>query len=188
MPDRTERSVVLGLSNSPLSAFFPSSFIELETFQLVEPFLRRHSFIMKFQFFAVLLAVSASNAYDLDQRHAEVVQRRQTSSDTPSVTATTTAATFNTSSAASLSTSTAAGSIITTTSGSAATAPASATWGTSVPPLSQISSGMPSGVTEAVSTTYVAGASPTYYSGAEPLPTLCIFVRLSSNRTRSIFF
>ncbi|KAF9071583.1 hypothetical protein BDP27DRAFT_1218975 [Rhodocollybia butyracea] len=47
--------------------------------------------------------------------------------------------------------------------------------GTSFPPLSQISSGMPVEITQVVTTTYTGGATPTYFSGADPLPTPFVF-------------
>ncbi|KAE9398546.1 glycoside hydrolase/deacetylase [Gymnopus androsaceus JB14] len=128
---------------------------------------------MKLQIFTVLLALAASsNAHD-NHRLAEKRQTISSSATETAATSTTTSVTTATSAATSI-----AGSITTTATDSTTTSstPTSATWGTSYPPMSEISLGMPSGVTEAVTTTYAAGASPTYYSGAEPLPTPFVFI------------
>ncbi|KAJ4473590.1 hypothetical protein J3R30DRAFT_3510154 [Lentinula aciculospora] len=128
---------------------------------------------MKLQIFSVLLAITAANASKINPLH---VKRQTTSAGTATsatVAASSVSSSTGTSSASSSTTATSNG----TASGSttAVAAPASATWGTSYPPLSQISSGMPSEVTQAVTTTYSVGTSPTYFSGAEPLPTAFVF-------------
>ncbi|KAJ3810474.1 hypothetical protein F5876DRAFT_88894 [Lentinula aff. lateritia] len=124
---------------------------------------------MKLQSFTVLLAITAANATKINPLH---IKRQATASSSVS---TATSATVATSSVSSSSGTSAISSSTTGISTGITTAAASATWGTSYPPLSQISSGMPSEVTQAVTTTYTAGASPTYYSGADPLPTPFVF-------------
>ncbi|KAJ3759750.1 hypothetical protein EV360DRAFT_41281 [Lentinula raphanica] len=132
---------------------------------------------MKLQTLSVLLAVAAANASKLNHLHL----KRQTTSST-ATSATVAASSISSSTGSSAVSASATGTSTGTSPGTAtgsttsAAVPASATWGTSFPPLSQISSGMPSEVTQAVTTTYSPGATPTYFSGASPLPSAFVFV------------
>lgn len=60
------------------------------------------------------------------------------------------------------------------TAGAPTTGPQTNTWGTTIPPLTQITSGMPSQPTLPVTATYPAGATPPI-SGAPVLPTPFVF-------------
>jgi peptidoglycan/xylan/chitin deacetylase (PgdA/CDA1 family) len=130
---------------------------------------------MKLQISTVLLAVSAANA-SVNPRHVNVAKRQSSSSSSASSSSVSTVIPSSSSSSAATGSSAISGTSTGTATGtiSAATTLVSATWGTGVPALSQIASGMPSGVTQAPTTTYAAGVTPTYYSG-EPLPTDFVF-------------
>ncbi|KIK61685.1 carbohydrate esterase family 4 protein [Collybiopsis luxurians FD-317 M1] len=132
---------------------------------------------MKLQIFTIFLAVALSDATNINHRHADIAKRQSSSSSSSSISsATATSASSVTTGATSTASSAVSGASGTTASGTSTTGPpASATWGTSFPPLSQISSGMPSEMTQPASTTYAAGSSPTYYSAASPLPSPFVY-------------
>ena len=109
-----------------------------------------------------LLAVA-----DADDRHARLAKRQATSS-TP-----TTSAASSASSASGSTTTSASGSGSTASSNSTSASPVPTTpVGTTIPPLSQITSGMATPSTLPVTATYPAGATPPI-SGAPTLPTPC---------------
>ncbi|KAJ3989281.1 carbohydrate esterase family 4 protein [Lentinula detonsa] len=127
---------------------------------------------MKLQTLSVLLAIAAAHASKINPLH---IKRQATSSTATSATVAASSASSSSGTSAVSSSTTGTSTGTATGSTTAVAAPASATWGTSFPPLSQISSGMPSEVTQPVTTTYSPGTSPTYFSGADPLPTAFVF-------------
>ncbi|KAI6149879.1 carbohydrate esterase family 4 protein [Pisolithus tinctorius] len=120
------------------------------------------------QLIALLTFVSAASATEHHARLArKYIYPRDTT--TPSMTAST-----GTSSSTISSGSAATSAATTTTTGASATGPQTNTWGTTIPPLSQITSGMPSQPTLPLTATYSAGATPPI-SGAPALPTPFVF-------------
>ncbi|OBZ74246.1 Chitin deacetylase [Grifola frondosa] len=124
---------------------------------------------------ALLTVISAASAHDIRGAHEHFAHRRQalaSTSGVSSITSTSTAAAGTTSS--SLAASTTISTSVTTSAATSAASVAPADAGLSasgVPALAQITSGMPTGTTLPVSSTYAAGASPSYYAGAPALPT-----------------
>ncbi|KAL4245229.1 hypothetical protein ABKN59_010018 [Abortiporus biennis] len=132
---------------------------------------------MKFQTLAALCALVATvHAHSDDgvfgRRHAQLAQKRQASSSS---------STSTSSSSASIASSTATGAVNNAATAASTTAAAvlpsgvPATGANGVPPLSQITSGMPTGAELAATTTYAAGTTPTAVSGAPPLPSTFVF-------------
>ncbi|KAF5377774.1 hypothetical protein D9757_008058 [Collybiopsis confluens] len=126
---------------------------------------------MKLQIVSVLVAVALSEATNIKHRHADVAKRQNSSTSTVSASSSPVASGSSSSTAATASASATGAATSLTTTGP----PASATWGTSFPPLSQISSGMPTEITQAAATTYTPGSMPTYYSAASPLPSPFVY-------------
>uniref|UniRef100_A0A0W0G8K9 chitin deacetylase n=1 Tax=Moniliophthora roreri TaxID=221103 RepID=A0A0W0G8K9_MONRR len=135
--------------------------------------------MMKLQALATLLAIVASTeATGLNQRHAHLAHRQAS----PASSATSAAS----SASASGSVPPASGASSAATGAATAAVPTGATAATTdplftltaatsdVPPLGQISSGMPTGTPWQASTTYQAGAQPTF-SNAPPLPAPFVF-------------
>ncbi|KAI6016173.1 carbohydrate esterase family 4 protein [Pisolithus microcarpus] len=119
---------------------------------------------------ALLTLVGAASA---NERHARLARKHNYARDT-----TTSSMTASTSTSSSMTSSgSAAVSGATTsvaTAGAPTTGPQTNTWGTTIPPLTQITSGMPSQPTLPVTATYPAGATPPI-SGAPVLPTPFVF-------------
>jgi hypothetical protein len=135
---------------------------------------------MRTQLIAALVALlAASHAHALNNRHAGVVHRRQattsssSSSSSSSSTSTSTTSTPQTSSPSSPAGTQPSGTTSTTTS--AATVPTTPPppAGTGIPPIQNITSGMPVQMTLPVTATFAPGASPPI-SGAPALPTPCM--------------
>ncbi|KAI6041894.1 carbohydrate esterase family 4 protein [Pisolithus marmoratus] len=129
---------------------------------------------MKMHFPPLVALLTLVGAASATERHARFVRkynyaRDTTTSSMPASTGTSSSATSSGSTTAPAATTSAA-----TTTGAAATGPQTNTWGTTIPPLSQITSGMPSQPTLPPTATYPAGATPPI-SGAPVLPTPFVY-------------
>jgi hypothetical protein len=129
---------------------------------------------------AILSLLAASHTHAFNNRHAGVAHRRQattlsSSSSSSSSTSSTTSTTQTTSQSPSAGTQpTPSVTTATTTSATTITsAPPPPAAGTGIPPIQNITSGMPSQLTLPVTATFAAGASPPI-SGAPGLPTPCM--------------
>ncbi|KAI6117469.1 carbohydrate esterase family 4 protein [Pisolithus croceorrhizus] len=119
---------------------------------------------------ALLTLVGAASA---NERHVRLARKYNYARDT---TTSSMAASTSTSSPMTSSSSAAVPSATTsaTTTAAPSTGPQTNTWGTTIPPLTQITSGMPSQPTLPLTATYPAGATPPI-SGAPVLPTPFVF-------------
>lgn len=137
---------------------------------------------MKLEALAALFSLlAAANAHEgVFGRHAAIAQKRQDTTSSVSSASFSVSSSLASSQTSQASTTSSQGATSAVSSASATSAPVApsapagppATGANGVPPLSQITSGMPAGTTYAASETFPAGSTPSF-SGAPPLPTPC---------------